>query len=287
MAHAIAAIVGGRVEAAGRDRATRLNPASLTAYDLVLRAKALMFKFTKIDVDQARAFALRAIEIDPTNARGHVLYSGCCLNIWMAHWTADRERVFDEAFKHARRAVALHDSDSYARWNLGLLHLFRREYDDACIHFERALGINPNDTGARTVYGLYLAAIGQADAAIQQLDLAKRHNPFDLYWIPWISGIAFFTARRYREAVTVLSQIPEPINEIRGWLAASYAHAGRPAEAKVCLNEFFRMAKTDMMVYPGNRLKDWEQYWHAAMEYQDQRDFDHLFDGLRKAGMEE
>jgi hypothetical protein len=40
-----------------------------------------------------------------------------------------------------------------------------------------------------------------------------------------------------------------------------------------------------MAVYPGDRLKDWEAYWHAAIEYRDQQDFDHLFDGLRKAGL--
>ena len=48
--------------------------------------------------------------------------------------------------------------------------------------------------------------------------------------------------------------------------------------------KFLRIAKEDMAVYPGDRLKDWEPYWHGAMQYRDQRDFDHLFDALRKAG---
>ena len=41
---------------------------------------------------------------------------------------------------------------------------------------------------------------------------------------------------------------------------------------------------SDMVHFPGRRLADWETYWHAAMEYRDQGDFDHLTDGLRKAG---
>jgi adenylate cyclase len=287
MAHAIASTVGSRVEEAERDRATHLSPAGLTAYDLVLRARALMVKFTRSDMGEGRALALRAIEIDPTNARAHAIYAACSFNISMAHWTTEREWVFEEAFHHARRAVALDKFDNYARWFLGLMHLFRREYEDARVHLEKALESNPNDTVARIYYGLYLSAIGQADAAIELIDLAKRHNPFDLYWIPWLSGIAFFTARRYKEAIAVLSQISEPINEIRGWLAASYAQEGRLAEAKASLDEFLRVAKHDMAVYPGDRLKDWEVYWHAAMEYRDQRDFDHLFDGLRKAGLPE
>jgi TolB-like protein len=285
LAHAIAAIVGSGVELARRDRATRLNPASLAAYDLALRAKALMMKWTKADVEEARALALRAIEIDPTNARAHVIYSTCCFNNSAAHWTGAREQLFEEAFRYARRAVALDEFDNYARWYLGFMHMFRREYEDARAHLEKALASNPNDATARLYYGLYLSAIGQPDAAIEQIALAKRHNPFDSYWIPWVSGIVFFTAHRYRDAIAALSQISEPINEIRGWLAASYAQEGHMAEAKASLDEFLRVAKYDMVVYPGDRLRDWATYWHGAIEYRDQQDFDHLFDGLRKAGL--
>ena len=42
-----------------------------------------------------------------------------------------------------------------------------------------------------------------------------------------------------------------------------------------------------MAVFPEQRLKDWEPYWHCALEYRDQQDFDHLFDALRKAGLED
>src|SRR5262249_48782229 len=123
--------------------------------------------------------------------------------------------------------------------------------------------------------------------AIEQIDMAKRLNPFDTRWAPWIRGIFCFTARRYDEAITALRQARDPINEVRGWLAASYAHAGRLVEARATLDEFLRIAETDMAVFPGRRFKDWEEYWHGAFEYRNQEDFDHLFDGLRKAGLPE
>ena len=53
------------------------------------------------------------------------------------------------------------------------------------------------------------------------------------------------------------------------------------------LEEFLRVAETDMAIFPGRKLRDWEPYWHGALEYQDQKDFDHLFDALRKAGLQE
>jgi TolB-like protein/Flp pilus assembly protein TadD len=287
LAHTIAATISGRIDAAGRGRAARLGPAGLKAYDLILRGEALQLNFNKIDMEEAHALALRAIEIDPTNARAHVLCAACCFNISAAHWTAERHRVFEEAVHHAKHAVALDNSDSVTQHTLGLLNVFRGEYEEARIHCEKALESNPNDTDARTFYAVFLIATGRPEAAIEQLDLVKRHNPFDLYWVPWVTGVAFFTAHRYEEAIAVLRQIPEPINEIRGWLAASYAQADRLVEAKASLDQFLRVAKHDMAVYPGDRLKDWEPYWHVVLPYRDQRDFDHLFEGLRKAGMAE
>jgi hypothetical protein len=72
---------------------------------------------------------------------------------------------------------------------------------------------------------------------------------------------------------------------VRGWLAASYAGAGRLDEARATLEEFLRVAEDDMAVFPGRKLAAWEEYWHGAIEYRDDADFEHLYDGLRKAGM--
>ena len=53
------------------------------------------------------------------------------------------------------------------------------------------------------------------------------------------------------------------------------------------LEEFLRVAHSDMVIIPGCSLKDWEPYWHGAFWYRDPKDYDHLFDGLRKAGLPE
>jgi tetratricopeptide (TPR) repeat protein len=163
--------------------------------------------------------------------------------------------------------------------------LFRREYDEARSEIEKGINLNPNDSYARGVYGIFLTCVGRHDAALEQFDLVKRHDPFDISWAPWIRGIAHFTAHRYEEAIAELRQAREPINEVRGWLAASYAHAGLLVEARATLEEFLRVAERDMAVFPGRRLKDWEAYWHGAMEFRDQKEFDHLFAALRKAGL--
>ena len=66
--------------------------------------------------------------------------------------------------------------------------------------------------------------------------------------------VAFFTARRYDQAIAALRTIEDPINEVRGWLTASYADAGRLDEARAMLEEFLRVAKDDMAMFPGRKL---------------------------------
>ncbi len=287
VARSVASTVSARVEKAGRDRVERLSPAALRAYDLILRAKALTLNYTRADNQQALACAERAAELDPTSARALTHAAWCHYYNRMAWWTADRENALAKAYELARRGAELDETDSFAHSILGAVHLIRREYGEARSEITKSVDLNPNDPVARRYYGMFLAATGNVHAGIEQIELGTRLNPFDTRWVPWDRGIVCFTARRYDEAIAALRQARDPINEVRGWLAASYAQAGRLQEARATLEEFLRVAESDMAVFPGRRLKDWEPYWHGAFEYQDQKDFDHLFDALRKAGLEE
>ena len=287
VARSVASTVSGRVEVANRDRVERLSPSALRAYDLILRAKALTLKYTRTDNAQALACAERAVELDSASAPAHAHAAWCHFYNYMASWTADRDSALVKAYGLAQRAVELDETDSFGHVMLGIMHIFRREYEEAQSEIAKAVELNPNDPVARRYYAMYLAATGNAEAGIEQIELGRRLNPFDTRWVPWDKGIVCFTARRYDEAIAALKQARDPINEVRGWLAASYAQAGRLPEARATLAEFLRIAESDMAVFPGRRLMDWEPYWHGAFEYRDRKDFDHLFEALRKAGLEE
>jgi len=284
VARSVASTVSGRIEAAGRD-VERLSPIALRAYDLVLRAKSLTLKYNKADVQQALAYAERAMQLDPSSAAAHAHASWCHFYNYMAFWSADPAHSLVKAYELAQRAVVLDESESFAHTMLGSVQWFRREFDQARAEYLEGIDRNPNDFLARRFYGMFLAATRDPDAGIEQIDLGKRLNPFDTKWVPWNKGIALFTARRYDQAIAALKQVRNPINEVRAWLAASYAQAGRLEEARAALDEFMQVARSDMAVFPGRTLKDWEPYWHAMLEYQYQEDFDHLYEALRKAGM--
>jgi len=65
---AIATTLGYRVEAAGRERALRLSPEALSAYDLMLRSEALFLRHHKEDNAEARRLAEQAVALDPKSA---------------------------------------------------------------------------------------------------------------------------------------------------------------------------------------------------------------------------
>jgi hypothetical protein len=82
-----------------------------------------------------------------------------------------------------------------------------------------------------------------------------------------------------------LNQAHNPTNELRCWLAASYAAAGRVEDARATLAEFLAVAQRDMERFPGVRLEDWRPHLHRFIEYRDLREFDHLSAALQAAGL--
>ena len=275
-----------KIEAAGRERALRLSPDALSAYDHVLRSEAFLLRLTKDDNAEARRWAETAVELDPRSALAHAQLGWTYCMDYVGGWVEDQASALDTAYTLARRAVLLDEADCRARWLLGNIHIYRREYDQACAHLRRAIALNPNDVEARGIYGLYLIAVGETEAALEQFDIARRQNPFEFNYIIWYRGIALFTARRYEEAIATLKQVHNPNNEVRCWLAASYAAAGHLPEARAMLSEFLAVAERERPSFPGRRLDQWEPSLHAAIEYRDQAEFDHLFGALRAAGLQ-
>jgi TolB-like protein len=282
---AIATTLGDRIDAAARERALRLSPDALSAYDLVLRSEAHLMRFSKEENAEARRLAQKAVDLDPQSADAHLHLAWTHGMDHLFGWVADRAQTLGAALALAQRAVMLDAAAARPRSLLGFVHTFRREYDEARAQLLTALDLNPNDAEARALYGVYLIAAGEPGAALEQFDIAKRNNPFEVDWMIVCRGTALFTARRYDEAIAALKRAHSQTNELRCWLAASYAAAGRLDEARATLTEFLAVAERDMERFPGSRLEDWKSDLGRFVEYRDAGAFDHLLAALRTAGL--
>jgi TolB-like protein/Tfp pilus assembly protein PilF len=276
-----------RIDVAGKLRTAAMSESSLRAYDLYLRAAAAQDRNTKGDYRYAQECLERAIQLDPGLAQAHHHLSLVKFFTWMERWADDLDKAFAEAFGAAREAVARDDTDSMVQAHLGMLHMYRREFNQAGLRFAEALRLNPNDSRALGLYGLFLAAIGSAEEAIDQFEQAERLNPLRPRWLNRLKGIACFSAGRYADAIAAFTlNEAAPVNQERGWLAASCAQAGRLEEARAYLQSFLCVAEKEMAVLPGPSVRAWRACWRP-IEYQHDQDFDRLFDGLRKAGLPE
>ncbi len=144
---------------------------------------------------------------------------------------------------------------------------------------------NPTESKAIELHGFFLTAVGRTEDAIAAFEAAARLDPFRPAWTNWLKGIALFTAQRYREAITSLKAVTSPMNEVRGWLAMSLAHAGDVDRAQRMLATFLDIARTEMVDPPAPTIAAWKPFWHGAIPYRDERNFEHVYEGLRLAGM--
>ncbi len=280
---AVVATAVGRIDSAARQKASRLSPDALKAYDLVLRGRHLIYAWKRESNVEARRLLERACQLDPTSGAAHSLICWSHVMDWASFWTDMRDEALEQAIDHGRRAVAIDESDGRAHAYLAEAYLFNDEDDRSRRHMERAAQLNPNDAEVRGKYGSFLTAVGEIDAALREFEEALELDPYDPAWLIWLYGFALYVARRYEAAVQTLVRIEEPHHEIFALLAACHAQLDRKAEARTALDRFRQQWQERQLLVPGAMAGDAEAYFKAMRVLHRENDMQHLLQGLRKA----
>jgi adenylate cyclase len=200
LVHVIVGTLVGRVHMSGANRARRKPPASLDAYDHVLRGNALPWDDPASAIAAKRAFE-RAIEIDPGYGLPYSLLAVLLAREWENDLARPRETI-DRAFALAQRAVELADDESTCHTILGQICLERRSFDLALRHTQRGVEINPVNQWNRADLGIILSYIGRAEEGLEMLRDARRADPyFGPGWYWRALGLANFVLRRYADAL--------------------------------------------------------------------------------------
>jgi Flp pilus assembly protein TadD len=151
----------------------------------------------------------KAISLEPACARAHAGVAGALLLDWTSGWGDPKADTLGLAFAKAKEALALDDSDLKTRWELGKIHMYRREFEQAEIHLRQALTMNPNDSDAMAVLAMLFTYLGTPQDAICYLSTARELNPFHPAWHLWFLGFAQYTAKEYELAVATLNETIE------------------------------------------------------------------------------
>ncbi|MBH5399124.1 winged helix-turn-helix domain-containing protein [Bradyrhizobium sp. CNPSo 4010] len=277
--NAIAAAIEPQIHAAENFRSHRKPPASLDAWDLLMRALSHYWRVTRQDHAAAKALLARAIAIDPNY--GQALSVLAVNDMFGVHlgWT-ELAAVAPAAEAAALKAVRCDHEDAWAHAALGSVCFSTRRLTDALSEFEQALALNPNFSLAQGYYALALSYAGRSNDSFEAAQKAIRLSPRDpsLAIYHGIAAYARFTERHYGEAIALAREAIRHRGDLTGAyrvLAVSAGMTGDGALAEMALGELRR-------TQPGISL-----HWIATqLPWANERDREHYLEGFRRAGLQ-
>jgi TolB-like protein/class 3 adenylate cyclase/Tfp pilus assembly protein PilF len=162
------------------ERAWRKLPASLDAYEYLLRAMPHVTANTPGEIPKAIRLLNEALRLDPNYAYAHALLATVNGQIFRSAVEPAREEARAQCTFHGQRAILLGADDSAALANAGFaLLIAAQDVGTARAALDRAVMLNPNSALALTFRSLVLSMTGEAQAAINDANKALRLSPLD------------------------------------------------------------------------------------------------------------
>ncbi|MCB1486729.1 MAG: hypothetical protein KDJ88_04625 [Bauldia sp.] len=271
----IASKLGVTLQDVALQRAMTKNPAELDAYECMLRARRYTAMLTPELHAEARDLLEKAVALDPTSADAHALLA----NVYLAEYRFDsnpRPDSIGRALAEAQKAVQLDPQNAYAHCWLAIVHFFRRENDKFRAEAQIALTLNPNDPEILADIGHFFAFMGEFQRGHDLSRQAQQLNPLHPGWYHFSFARYHYDRGEYAETIADMERAGYPeFHWIHMLKAAAYGQMGRKEEAAESLARAYAIKPDFSASADLNK-------WNAAPD-----DFEHLMEGLRKAGYEE
>jgi len=265
----------GRVQVSDVERARRKPPASLEAYECVLKGNALPWDSPRGAEEATRLFE-KAIEIDPGYGLAHALLATMRSGEWQED-PSNSDAALQEAFALAKRAVVLDENESSCFSMLGHICLLRRSFDLALQYVRRAVEMNPTNQWNAADMGTILIYVGQAEEALGWFRRAAEIDPyFETPWYWRAMGLAFVILHRYEEALSVFEHVPGGQYRVAALMAGCHARLGDADCARVSVAEC-------LAIRPGFSIG----HYVKKLPFKNPADAATLAESLRMAGLPE
>jgi tetratricopeptide (TPR) repeat protein len=227
-------------------QAIKLDPnfalADARISDSYMSMPAYPYMAPKEAYPQAKAAALRAVEIDPTLAEGHTFLA---MTLAICDWN------WPEAEREFKRGIELDPNNAATHFRYGQIYLADMgRIDEAIVKVKQALELEPLDLnmGANLAW-LYLFA-RQNDKALEQAKKVYEMEPT----FPvgrWMLGEAYLLNGMYAESIALNEQTlkanPGTQFALRN-LGIAYSRSGRQREAADILQQYIGLRKTEYVL---------------------------------------
>jgi DNA-binding winged helix-turn-helix (wHTH) protein/TolB-like protein/Flp pilus assembly protein TadD len=230
------------------DRAARRSERGSTqnsqAYLAYANGKLAWSRLSEQSLNQAIAEYEKALALDPRYALAHVGIADSYATLGVFGVMAPHD-----AYPRARRAVeqALAIEPDLAAAHAALGHItvqHNLDWITGMAEYDRAIALDPDY--ARTYHwrGISYAMHGATDKALADFERARQLEPL---WIAprAATGNALFYARRYKEAIAVLTEtleLDERADNARTYRARAYLHSG---QHELALAEFVKLRERE------------------------------------------
>jgi TolB-like protein/DNA-binding NarL/FixJ family response regulator len=252
IARRIVSSIAPEIQSAEQRRAERSPLANLPAYDLALKAGALVDRAV-VENDEAMisdgiALANQAIALDPGCLRAHYAVAwGYCRRGAMGFFSPKAQDDFAAAQAAALRLRQLDNRNHAAYSILGHLAMRRLQHDEALANLREAHRLNPNDATTLRWLSWEESNLGMADDAQrdaeQSLRLSPRDHRIDLGY--WALGLAAYVAGDLASSIEATRRAVALNSEFAGHyilLAATLAEMNEGQEARAAVVKLRQLA---------------------------------------------
>ena len=260
IAEEIVSTIVGRVEADALDNIKTKRPDNMDSYDLVLQGLEYAKKGNVMKENTQKAVELfeKAIEVEPSYARAHA-WRACTLSN-LADWEESPDpKIFENAIESAKLALELDSNEPEVHRIMGALKLwFERDHEMARYHVEKARELCPSDVFIISRYAIMLIYFAEFDKALEELERAKRLDPFshDLLFGP--EAICHYWLDNPEEALKTFKKVKVKKNYLF-YIALSYKKSGDSDKASENLKEAFALTGMNNDSFIGSQpFKDQE-----------------------------
>jgi adenylate cyclase len=261
-------------------RAVRKPPESLGAWEAYQRGRWHMGGISAADNQAAKTFFGRAISLDPNFAAAHAELAIAIFQGTALYQKMSVAEALSELLPATQRALTLDPLCPAGHVSMGLGRFWQGDHEGTLAAARQAIAISPNYAVAHHVFGLALIFSGRPREALGPIRRAIRLDPRDPLRALRLSQIAnaHYFLREYAAAIEVAKEALRSYPDhpwAHRWLAAALGQANRLDEAKQALQRAIALAPKQFDMFARQRAP-----WFRV------EDYEHMLEGLRKAGWE-
>jgi class 3 adenylate cyclase/TolB-like protein/Tfp pilus assembly protein PilF len=178
---------------------------NLEAWENLVKASQVYFRFNPADVSAAQKLAQRAVDLDPNYITAWQVLAFTYFDQADLGWAQDRIAALDHARQLNDKVLQL-DPESEGPYMLRArleLQPDLPEYDPeaALADARKSVALGPNEDPSRWTLGLVLFQLGRFDEAAAEFATALRLNPHPYIWESGLHAVALSATGHHKEAI--------------------------------------------------------------------------------------